>query len=129
MSEYDIQATEFLEKCGFALSIRPGKNKEPLWNGPHGDHYRITVKRKADRKSLSYDFWDSMVNMQEGKQPSNYSVLACLSSESGMPTDPDEVIAQLGPMPIRQAIATAKFVKEIQSFFTEEELERLWEIS
>lgn len=128
MNEYDEKADMFLKKHGIKLSIRRGEYKEPLWDkaAPFGDHYRIMVMRK-DKKRLGFSFWGSVAMMQEGKDPRPYDILACMSSDSSMPTAPDEVQHEFGGS-IKQAIATAKFAEKLQAFFSEEELTDLSEI-
>ena len=130
LNEYDEKADIFLKKHGIKLSIRRGDYKEPLWgresDGHFGDHYRIVVTRK-DGKRISFSFWGSIADMQEGKDPRPYDILACMSSDSSMPTDPDEVQQEFGGN-IKQALATVKFAERLQGFFTEEELTDLREI-
>ncbi len=132
-SEYQRAAKAFLAKHNLKLIIKEGSGKEPLWgeDREHGNHYRITIKRKVENgtRSLSFDFWDSIANMQEGQKPNEYDICACMSSDCSYPTTADEVIQELGEMPIKQAQATAKFAAKLQGFFSEEELEDLRKIN
>lgn len=127
-SEYERHAKEVLKKHGIKLSIRRGDYKDPTWEGSHGDHYKVTVTRKGDKR-ISFSWWGSVAMMQDGTEPTAYDILACISSDSGYPTDPDEVIQELGEMPIKQARATARFAEKLQTFFSEEELEDIRQVS
>ena len=60
--------------------------------------------------------------------PSCYDILACLSSDASCPTDPDEVVAEFGPMKPSQAIAVAESARRLQAFFTSDELAILSEV-
>jgi len=127
-NEYDQQAKAFLEKYGIKLSIKRGDYKEPLWEGPHGDHYRITVTKKSGKR-ISFSFWDSIANMQEGKQPRPYDALACMSADSNYADmTADEIIQELDGT-IAQAQATVKFAQKLRNFFTEQELTNLQKIN
>jgi hypothetical protein len=128
--EYEKQAQEFLTKYNLTLKAAFKGDKRPPWDDNkhiHGDRYRVTIKRQ-DRKSISFDFWNSFNDSQNSKRPTSYDVLACISSDAYMPTTPDEVVEELGDMKPSQAIATAKLAKKLQSFFTESELTDLAEI-
>ena len=124
----------------------------------HGDRYRVTIKRsqvkvikfsdtetcpnghknclspgcylnkKGCPTSISFDFWNSLNDSQKGERPSAYDILACISSDVSMPTDPDELISEIGPMKVKQALASCEFTKRLQAFFTEAEISALSEI-
>lgn len=135
MSEYEAQAERFLKDYGFTIKAAWKDTACPKWESDtaykhiHGDRYRVTIKRKADRKSISFDFWNSYNDAHEDKHPSDYEILACVSSEANSPTTPDEVAAELGDtMKPSQAITIAKWARRLQAFFTETELEALSEI-
>ena len=142
---YAEQAQNFLSRFGLEVRAAYKGEKPPKWagEGGHGDHYRVTVRRISETdartaglhsfsggpaRSISFDFWGSVAMKQEGERPSAYTILACISSDAYMPTDPDEVVAELGEMPPSQAIAAARFAVKLQAFFTAEELEALGEI-
>ena len=130
---YDKQAGEFLGRFGLKLGIREGTSKCPPWDDHkqgcrHGDQYRITLHRTGG-KMLAFDWWGSIAMMQEGREPTPYDILACISSDANSPTDPDEVSEEFGgDVKPSQAIAIARFAARLQRFFTEEELEALSEI-
>lgn len=116
----------------------------------HGDRYRVTLRLKwTDRhsptcndindrrarvscvcrdRSLSFDFWGSYRDKQDGKRPGYYDILACVSLEAVRPTDPDEVVEEYGTMKPSQAVAVATHAKRLQGFFTGAELTALSEI-
>lgn len=135
---YTEQARAFLDRFGLEIKAAYKGEKSPKWGGDiHGDHYRVTIRRIRGSDgsrvvprpySLSFDFWGSVTMMQEGRRPSAYSILSCVSSDAHIPTNPDEVVSELGEMQPSQAIATAKFASRLQAFFTKEEMEALAEI-
>jgi len=135
---YETQAQEFLDRFSLRLKATFGDSRCPSWesgNCLHGDHYRITIRRNArewrgsgHKMAISFDFWNSYQDMREGKAPTAYDVLASISSDVHMPTDPDEVVEELGDMKPSQAIAVAKFARRLQAFFTESEQDALMEI-
>ena len=131
MDEYNKQAQAFLDTFGVKLKVDMRNDKCPPWNHTggcqHGDHYRVTL-RKADKRSLSFDFWGSIVDMQNHKDPTAYAVLTCLGIDVQAPTDPDEVAEEFGDMKPSEAIAIAKFARRLQRFFSEEEVQELSEI-
>lgn len=128
--DYEAQAQRFLDKFNLTLKAAFKGDKCPPWDDSkhiHGDRYRVTIKRQ-NRQSISFDFWNSLSDKQDGKRPTAYDVLSCIGSDAQMPTDPDEVVEEMGEMKPSQAIAVAKFAKKLQAFFTEDELEKLAEI-
>lgn len=128
--EYEAQAERFLKEFDLIFKVAFKGDRCPPWGDSghtHGDRYRVTVKR-ANGKSISFDFWNSLKDVQENKRPTAYDVLACISSDATMPTNPDEVASELGEMKPSQAIAIAKFAKRLQAFFTITELGKLSEI-
>ena len=129
-TEYEAQAERFLKRFNLSIKTAFKGDKCPPWDDErhiHGDRYRVTIKR-ANRKSISFDFWNSWQDAHEGKAPTSYGILACISSEASSPTDPDEVAGEFGEMKPSQAIRIAKFAQKLQAFFSEEELEGLGEI-
>jgi hypothetical protein len=135
MEDYERKASAFLEKYGFTITIKECPYQtSPNWSSPepeklrHGIKYDILIEAKDGRVSLSFPFWDSIYNMENGLTPTEYHVLACVSGESQNPTDPDEVYEEFGNMKPSQARDIATFTKLIQSFFRPEELADLREI-
>ena len=137
-NEYDEQAEKFCTQYGFEIKAAFKGDRCPPWDDEkhiHGDRYRVTIKRispsndmRTVGRSISFDFWNSLKDSRDGTRPSAYNILACISSDVNMPTDPDELISELGPMKVKQALAVVKFTKRLQQFFTEAEIEALSEI-
>jgi hypothetical protein len=130
MEHYEAQAEEFLKRHSLTLRVAFKGCQCPPWDDDghiHGDCYRVTIKRPSGR-SLSFDFWNSLYDAQQGKEPGPYDILACLSSDIDVPTDIDEIAAELGPMKPSRAIAIARFSQRLRNFFTEDEQEELTEI-
>ena len=137
-TDYERQAQEFLGKFGLTIKAAFKGDRCPPWEGKggciHGDRYRVTIRTNSASewrtKSISFDFWNSMADMQADKRPTAYDILACVASEGNSPTDPDEVAEEFGgDMPPSQAIALARFARRLQDFFSEEEFEALSEIN
>lgn len=85
MSEYEMYAREFLNKCPAELEIHyAGTSINHLWNEKQSrDMYFFILK--TQRGSMNGIFWDSIHNTRERiakrgkpKTPSAYSILACL---------------------------------------------------
>lgn len=85
MSEYEMHAREFLNKCPAELEIYyAGTSVNHLWNEKQSrDMYSFILK--TQRGSMNGIFWDSIHNTRERltkrgkpKIPSAYSILACL---------------------------------------------------
>jgi len=138
--EYEAQAEEFLRRSRLQLLIKRGvpPDMAPPWakkGEPHGLKYRVQIHRQNCTPSrfrscdIEFDFWGSFNDMQEGKKPTPYDVLATVSSEVTLPIDPDEVYRELGPMPSSQALQAAEFSKKLRWFFSKHEQEELQEIS
>lgn len=130
--DYDQAARGVAQSIGLHVSIeRSIKQTCPPWTKPcdhqHGRCYTIRLRNTRD-EWLTFPFWDSMHNAATGKTPTVYTVLACVSSDASMPTDPDEIAREFGPMKPSQAIAVAEFTRKLQAFFTRAERERLSEI-
>lgn len=142
MSEYDKQAQAFLNRYKLSVSIKWAENQtDPDWakNAPHGDKYRVTIRRSAGStdygpQSLSFDYWGSAHDAQNGVEPSAYDVLSCVASdvdyadmnindlmaEFGMDSDSRREYAQA-----RRIIA---FGTRLANFLTTTERESLAEI-
>lgn len=77
MSEYLELAENFCKKHGVAYKIERSDNFKPITDGLG---YRVTLKRYVDgkQKQYSFNFSDSVYNMQNKLQPTIYDILACL---------------------------------------------------
>lgn len=131
-AKYDRQAVNWLNKFGLKLSWRVKDSTCPTWQKPcdhiHGDHYWVTLRREGTAQMISFDFWNSQADKHYGRTPSEYDILACISSDAHMPTDPDEVVTEFGEMKPSQAIKIAEFAQKLQRFLTEAERDELAEI-
>mgnify|MGYP001558519791 CR=1 FL=1 len=129
-STYEEQAQRVAQAIGLTVKAAFKGDKCPQWEKPckhqHGDRYRITL-RKAGR-SISFDWWNSINDIQKGTRPDYYDILSSVSSDAFSPTDPDEVVAEFGEMKPSRAVTIAKFAAKLQAFFTEDELTALGEI-
>jgi len=138
-SEYETRAQAFLDKYGLTIKAAFKGDRCPPWEDGrciHGDRYRITIKRlnanafDPGPRSISFDWWNSLNDMQHDKRPTAYGILSSVSSEVYAPTDADGVAEEYGDgIKPSQAIAIAKFAKRLQEFFDDEELEDLAEIN
>ena len=129
-STYEEQAQRVAQAIGLTVKAAFKGDKCPQWEKPckhqHCDRYRITL-RKAGR-SISFDWWNSINDIQKGTRPDYYDILSSVSSDAFSPTDPDEVVAEFGEMKPSRAVTIAKFAAKLQAFFTEDELTALGEI-
>jgi hypothetical protein len=153
-NEYDIQAQHFLTVHGLAMTFNHAAAKMPPWQSGevlpprhYGEgsryrrddvtvdqHWRVTIRRKAGdgRRSLTFDFFNSIHDTQSGINLRPYSVLACISSDVHY-TDVDELISELGMdadsrRDHAQARAAVRFAERLRTFFSEAEIEALQEI-
>lgn len=99
-TEYDAQAETFLTKHGLTFRAAFKGDRCPPWDDDkhvHGDRYRVTIARgkgAPDRvyhngepgpRSVSFDFWNSLNDMQKGNRPTAYDVLSCISGDVNCP--------------------------------------------
>lgn len=158
---HEDAATAFLSRNGLKLrATHHGDKCPPFCDGScnHGDHYRITIWRAKRReptiasyessamgqrgvftghvdhpRRLSFDFWNSCADMVEGREPTAYNVLACLSSDAYCPDSFEEFCSEYGyDEDSAKARQTWKrctaFADRINAFFDGSELEELAEI-
>lgn len=84
MEDYEKNARAFLERHGATLTIKRSIYQgRPLWAGvaPYGIHYLCEIKRPSRMSDnvFRFSFWDSVANKEEGKRPTVYDVLSCLT--------------------------------------------------
>jgi hypothetical protein len=110
----------------------------------HGDQYRVTIRRAGTTvttlherlprsrtpHAISFDFWGSVRDRGTDCRITPDDVLGCVSADANFPTDPDNVIAELGMDPssrrdYQSAVQIARFVSRLQRFFTPDELKDL----
>ena len=137
MSDYEAQAQKFLAEHGltFRAAYQGGKCA-PWCDGTcqHGDCYRVTLKRAGDgRRSISFDFWNSMAARERGEPLQAYDVLACISSDYYTPETFADFCSEYGydedsRKAERSFKAADKFARKLRAFFTEAEAEQLSEI-
>jgi len=127
MDEYLKHAMDFLNKHNIEFSIELGEGKPAKWN-PSGDHYVVRMTKKNPRKQITFDFWGSYHDMQEGITPNEYDILACISGNAFF-TSAEEVYFEFGNDAQGMDVnAIVSFAKKLNNFFTDEELESLGEI-
>lgn len=129
-STYEETAHRVAAAMGLTVKAEQKGDRCPPWQTScdciHGDRYHVTLRK--GRRSLSFDFWNSLNDMQNGREPGYYDIRSCVGSDATGPTDPDEVVEEYGDMKPSQAIAVAKFSARLQAFFTEEEIDSLGEV-
>jgi hypothetical protein len=99
MSNYDKQAQQFLEKFGLKIrTVYMGLQINDLWDDKtHRPKYRVRITRKGGiGKKLTFTFWDSISNYEDGKEPSAYSILASIASDQTCPDTFQEFCAEYG---------------------------------
>jgi hypothetical protein len=137
-SEYQVQAQKFLDQFGLKFRATFRGDRCPPWCGEdghgciHGDRYRVTISRKTGGR-VSFDFWNSQKDMQEGKSPTACDALACISSDATCPDNFEDFCAEYGYETDSRKAETlfrrvSKFAARLQAFFTSDELEALAEI-
>lgn len=132
-TDYDKQATEFLSRHGLKLRITLSDSKPAPWEDDKGyrPHYRVTLSGAGRR--MTFDFWGSLNDGAAGTHPSEYSVLACISSDLGCPESFDDFCAEYGyEEDSRKALQTFRradrFARRLRDFLTSEEQDNLAEI-
>lgn len=135
LSSYEQSALDFLAKHGIAFRATLAKTqKAPGWDGPHGLHYRITLSSgKPNARRLSFGFWNSINAKEQGRSPTAYDVLACISGDVHCAETFEGFCADFGhDEDSRAAHAMFKrcstFARRLRAFFSEAEIEGLSEI-
>ena len=139
MTDYDKQATDFLEKYKIRFSAKPGTNAAPAWaepGKPHGKHWRIRLAKSTGEgivriETVTFPFWNSIASGSEA--PSAYDVLACISGDVNCPDTFKDFCSDYGyDEDSRKAEQTFKRCRalavKLQGFFTEQEQTDLQEI-
>jgi len=104
MTEYDTQARKFLEKFGLKLQVTfLGEEVNDLWEDTQNPRlqyrpkYRVRITRRGGiGKKLTFTFWDSISNYEDGKEPSAYSILASIASDQTCPDTFQEFCSEYG---------------------------------
>lgn len=138
MGDYQKQGEDFISEHGLKFrATRTKANRCPLWDDnrcAHGDEYQITVSRGGASGRLSFRFWNSLNDAQNGKSPTAYDVLTCVASDSHTPETFADFCGEYGyDEDSRKAGKTFKaadtLARRIRAFFSEAELEQLREIN
>lgn len=129
---YATQAETFLTRNGLTFRAVLKNMKAPGWDGPHGNHYRVTFSQGRQRR-LTFDYWGSNNDREAGTHPTAYDVLSCVSGDLHTPETFEDFCAELGyDADSRKALATWKrcltFSHRLKAFFTPEEHDQLSEI-
>lgn len=128
-SEYETSARAFLRKHGITFkATRTSENPcPPFCDGKHihGDCYRVTMRRNGKR--ISFRFWNSLNDSQNGKALDAYSVLACCSSDLYCPDTFEDFCAEYGyDLDSRKAESTFKLClaqkERLEKLFDSEEV-------
>ena len=145
--DYEKQATDFLTRHGLKLRATFKGDRCPPWAGDpgrkvggecpdcgtiHGARYRVTIWRQGGGR-LTFDFWNSLQDSQDGTTPTAYDVLACISGDYYTPETCEEFCGEYGEdTDSRKALALFRrcdrFARRLRAFFTEAEAEALGEI-
>jgi hypothetical protein len=124
---YQRKANRFLDKYGIIIHAELSVEEErcPLWcdgSHIHGDHYTTWIMDKTGkREHFHFDFWNSLTAKEDGNRPTNYDILAGIACDLQYQDD------ALDDDEVRIRVNAQK--KKIESFFTEEELKDLKEIT
>ena len=133
--DYEAQAQAFLHRFGLTFRAAEGPAQCPPWagDGPdkgahcscgtvHGNHYRVTIGRKAHRdatvtshlgrdgaghearfcghadhpQKLTFSFWDSFNAMQKGESLRPYDVLASIRDDITCPDTFEDFCGEYG---------------------------------
>lgn len=81
--KYDLAVKEFCEATGTKVIIKFKEKKLNPWNASDcqanwlHNIYKVTIKRNG--KQFTFDFTDSKHNTDNGKTPTEYDIMACLT--------------------------------------------------
>ena len=142
-NEYTQSAESFLEAHAIKFRATLSNSKVAPWSGSDkvGDdrnHYRVTLSKGGRgalfSKRLTFDFWGSINDWREGKAPTSYDVLACISSDVNIPESFKDYCAEFGEsIDSIKALQTYRrcsaFARRLRAFFTEAEILALAEIN
>lgn len=149
-TSYDKQARDFLKKPGYNITITKRNFRESVLVDKAGckigkrSHYWVTITRiyKDNSKNLvkgrysptffEFEFIDSVHNYEKKQNPSDYSILACLTKYD--PINHENFCREYGYDPDSiKGLEIYKAVKEewekVSGFFSVEELNELRDIN
>jgi hypothetical protein len=140
---YQAETNKFLRKHAIKFGVVRTDTKCPLWcdgKHTHGNGYRVSFSRGKKRMSVS--FWNSKNDASMGKDLTAYDVIASIQKYD--PGDIDNFISEFGyeryeengygdikpNKKTRQTYnAVVKEWEKVNSFFSEDEIEEMREIS
>ena len=128
MTEYDIQANNFLVVTGTTLEITRDEVVEK-WGWYR---WKYCCELRRGDKTYTFPFFDSVKNFEEDEKPSKYDVLACLDTYDDI-SDIEEFALEFGydiedKETKKTYNACMRQSKKLHGLFTNEELEILTEI-
>lgn len=117
----------FLENNGITMRVTLSDSKPAPWVTA-GHHYRVTLSRKGGR--LVFDFWGSKADADVKEDPTQASILECISSDINTPDTFKDFCSEFGyetdSISGKQTFTRANsFAKRLRSFFRAEEIEQL----
>lgn len=131
MTEYDVQANNFLVATGTTLEITRIEIVDK-WMGWRWKYY---CKLRRNHKTYSFPFYDSIANYTTGERPTKYDVLACLDTYDYI-NGIEDFANEFGYNLCENYKETEKIYKacmkqseKLHGLFTDEELEMLAEIN
>lgn len=135
MSEYTKQAEQFLKEHDIDFKAVRKADKCPLWckgDHVHGERYIATFTRLGVKQRFSLSFWNSFNDVQTGKTPTAYDVLAAIQKYD--PEDFHEFCLSFGYS--EDSIKASKIHKmvmqewkKVSEFFSPSELTEAQEIN
>jgi hypothetical protein len=138
MTDYEKQAADFLGARGLHFAaLQAREQAAPPWakvGEDHGTKYRITITRSKTGASISFDFWGSIKDCEDGTKPTAYDVLACISGDANAPETFEDWCGDYGyDTDSRAAYATWErckaFAAKLQHFFSADDLAALSQIN
>lgn len=140
-NDYEGNAQRFLDRNGIRFRVTWKGGACPPWgpqvdracNHVHGDRYRVNLIKRNPPAQVSFDFWNSAADMQAGKQPTAYDVLACISSDIYTPETFEDFCSEYGydtdSRRTEKLFERAdSFARKLREFFSETETSQLSEI-
>jgi len=132
MSEYDEQAEDFLSKTGSTIEIKNAEFEFPLWD-IENKHASYEVTLIKGEESMTFKFYDSLRNTEEGVKPSTYDILASINYEQEAEESFEDFCDAFGydSDSIKASKifdAVKKMNADLKRVFSEEDLELLGEV-
>jgi len=134
INSYEQSAQDFCARNHIGIRIALKDSKLPDWDdGSFRHHYCVSLNKPNRKVPLRFDFWGSVNDANEGKHPTAYGVLACISSDAFCPDTFADFCSEYGyDEDSRKAeklfAKCARFGLQLREFFTMNELEELAEI-